>query len=32
MRINVTINRMIDKEDSNVKAFASASFDGLFAK
>ncbi|MCR5540815.1 MAG: SpoVG family protein [Ruminococcus sp.] len=31
MKINANINRIIDKADSSVKAFASASFDGYFA-
>lgn len=31
MKINANINRITDKPDSSVKAFASASFDGYFA-
>lgn len=32
MDIKVTINKMMDNENSSVKAYASASFDDLFAK
>ena len=31
MKVNATINRLIDKPDSSVKAVASASFDGYYA-
>ena len=31
MKVNATINRLIDKPDSSVKAIASASFDGYYA-
>lgn len=31
MKIKATINRMMNKEDSPMKAFASVSFDGMFA-
>ena len=31
MKVNATINRLIDKPDSGVKAIASASFDGYYA-
>lgn len=30
MKVNATINRLIDKPDSSVKAIASASFDGYY--
>lgn len=31
MKVNATINRLIDKPDSSIKAIASASFDGYYA-
>ena len=31
MKISATINRLVDKPDSNIKAFASVSFDGFYA-
>ena len=31
MKVRATINRLVDKPDSSVKAFASASFDGYYA-
>lgn len=31
MKISATINRLVDKPDSSVKAFASATMDGMFA-
>lgn len=31
MKVNATINRLIDKPDSSVRAIASASFDGYYA-
>ena len=31
MKISATINRLVDKPDSNIKAFASVTIDGLFA-
>lgn len=31
MKVTATINRLIDKPDSSVKAIASASFDGYYA-
>lgn len=30
MKVKANINRMIDKENSNVKAFATATFDGMY--
>ena len=31
MKISANINRLVDKPDSNIKAFASVTIDGLFA-
>jgi stage V sporulation protein G len=31
MKISATINRLVDKPDSSIKAFASVSFDGYYA-
>jgi stage V sporulation protein G len=31
MKISATINRLVDKPDSSVKAFASVTMDGMFA-
>lgn len=31
MKISAAINRLVDKRDSNIKAFASVTIDGLFA-
>lgn len=31
MKISATINRLVDKQDSSVKAFASVTMDGMFA-
>lgn len=31
MRISATINRLVDKQDSTIKAFASVTMDGMFA-
>ncbi len=31
MKVRASINRLVDKPDSSVKAFASASFDGFYA-
>lgn len=31
MKISATINRLVDKQDSSVKAFASVTIDGMFA-
>lgn len=31
MKISATINRLVDKQDSLIKAFASVTIDGLFA-
>lgn len=31
MKISAAINRLVDKPDSNIKAFASVTIDGLFA-
>ena len=30
MKISANINRLVDKPDSNIKAFASVTIDGLF--
>lgn len=31
MRIHASINRMVNKEDSAIKAYASVTMDGMFA-
>ena len=31
MKISATINRLVDKQDSSVKAYASVTIDGMFA-
>lgn len=31
MKISATINRLVDKPDSNIKAYASVTMDGMFA-
>ena len=31
MKVKATINRLVDKQDSSIKAVATASFDGYFA-
>ena len=31
MKISATINRLVDKQDSSVKAYASVTMDGMFA-
>lgn len=31
MKINTIVNRILDREDTNVKAFASVTFDGVYA-
>ncbi|WP_124100934.1 SpoVG family protein [Ruminococcus sp. Marseille-P6503] len=31
MKISATINRLVDKPESNIKAYASVSFDGFYA-
>ena len=31
MKISATINRLVDKQDSSVKAYASVKIDGMFA-